>query len=157
MFFIIIGIFLILLGFLSNFFPILPGGILFSYISLVFLYLSERSDIGIPSLVFFGIITFILMILENVMPVMTAKSRGATKGGLIGAGIGAFLGIFIIPPIGIILGVLFGSIIGELISNQNLKKALDIGVWSFMGYFIAMILKIIFSGVILFYFIANLF
>ena len=152
----VIGVILILLGFFSNFFPILPGGVLFSYIALVLLYISNKAEYNLVFLIIFGIIALITMLLDNLIPAATAKSRGATKNGLLGAGIGAFIGIFIFPPFGIVLGIVLGSIIGEIISNQQFKKALEVGVWSFIGFLISTIMKIIITGVMTFYYFINL-
>lgn len=152
----IIGIILIILGFLSNFIPILPGGVLFSYAALLLLYFTDKAEYGIIFLIVFGIITLITMILDNVIPAVAAKSKGATKNGLIGAGIGTFVGIFIFPPFGIIIGILIGSIIGEIISRQEFNKALEVGVWSFIGFLISTLLKIIITGIMFFYYFINL-
>lgn len=152
----IIGVILVLLGFFSNFFPILPGGVLFSYAALVLLYISDKAEYGLIFLVVFGIITLITMLLDNLIPATTAKSKGATKNGLLGAGIGTFIGMFVFPPFGIIIGILVGSIIGEIISRQEFKKALEVGVWSFIGFLISTLLKIIITGVMTFYYFLNL-
>jgi len=155
-FLIILGVILTILGLLSNFFPILPGGVLFSYSALLLLYFTDKAEYGIIFLVIFGVITLITMILDSFIPAVTAKSRGATKNGLIGAGIGTFIGMFIFPPFGIIIGILVGSVVGEIISRQEFNKALEVGIWSFIGFLVSTLLKIVITGIMLFYFFINL-
>ncbi len=60
------------------------------------------------------------------------------------------------PPFGMIIGAFLGAFIGELSVGKQGHEALKAGWGVFMGVMFGMVLKLILSGVMTFYFIKAL-
>jgi len=155
-FFISIGIFCAALGVIGSVAPVLPGPIL-SYASLFFLYFAKDGAVSGWVLIFTGIITFLIFILGNFIPVAVVKVFGASKAGLLGCFVGAIIGIFIFPPFGVFVGALLGAILGEFYAFNNIKKAMGAGIGAVLGSIAVLLIQTIFSVSVLVYLIFKLF
>ena len=60
-----------------------------------------------------------MTVLDNVLPVLTARKWGAGKGGIWGSLIGMLAGMFLFPPFGAILGTFAGVVLGELLFGKK--------------------------------------
>jgi uncharacterized protein YqgC (DUF456 family) len=102
-------------------------------------------------------LTILLTILDYVVPVIGAKKYGASKLGLWGSIIGILIGLFFFPPLGMLIGAIVGALAGELIAGKEIKKALRAGWGVFVGNMLVIVLKLAFSGVILFFYAKEIF
>lgn len=148
---IILGIGLIILGFVGCLVPALPGPP-FAFLSLIILDLAETSIFSSKFLLTMGIITAGVYFLDYILPVFGAKMFKATKQGIWFSIIGMIIGMFFFPPFGMILGLLLGAIIGELIAGKAKLEAVKIGFVSFAFSLLAIIIKIILVSIMAFYF-----
>jgi len=101
--------------------------------------------------------TIVVTVLDYVVPAAGAKKFGASKFGFWGAVIGMLVGIIFFPPLGMIIGAFIGAIVGEMIVGKQTYDALKAGWGVFIGVMFGMLLKLIASGVMTFYFIKGLF
>lgn len=148
---------LIVLGIVGSILPAMPGP-LFSFIGLLFAYFALKTGtISSGALVAFGIVTFLLMISDYVIPILGAKISGASKKGQWGAIIGAILGILFFPPLGIFIGAMLGAIVVELFEGKKFSQALKAGIGVMAGSIVSMVLQFIFTIIVAIYFIAKLF
>lgn len=153
---IIIGAILITLGIIGSFMPALPGPV-FSYIGLVLLYFAKPGVITLRWLIIFGLTMVLITAVDYIAPVLGAKFSGATKTGLIGCIAGSIFGLFFLPPLGIFVGALAGAFVGEILAGKNATQALKAGIGTLLGSFMAILLQIVFSLVVMAYFIIKLF
>lgn len=142
-FFLILGLILIIVGFLGSFLPVIPGPPL-SWFGLLCLYFVK----GIPTDYWFlGIslfITIMISVLDYVIPAQGTKRFGGSKYGVWGTTIGLFVGIFTPVPLGFIVGPFVGALIGELIyDSSNIERALKAAVGSFIGFLAGTFIKIV--------------
>jgi hypothetical protein len=154
-FLIVSGIILLIVGLAGCILPALPGPPL-SYIALLLLHLTGSHQFSTKFLVVWLVITAIVVVLDYLVPVWGAKKFGAGKRGVWGSVIGLILGLFIFPPFGIIIGPFLGAVIGEMTAGKDKGPALKAGFGSFMGFMAGMLLKMVASGMMTWFFFKEL-
>lgn len=153
---VIAGSILIIIAFIGCIIPGLPGPP-FGFLSLILLRLADPTIFTSDFLMTMGAITVGAFLLDYVLPLLGAKMYNASKQGIWFSIIGMLIGIFFFPPFGMILGLLFGAIIGELISGKAKTEALRVGIASFVFSLLAIVIKIILTGVMSYYFVEAVF
>jgi uncharacterized protein YqgC (DUF456 family) len=152
-----LGLLISITGLIGCILPILPGPPL-SFIALLILwYVRNEQPFSEQTLWVLGALTVVVTILDYIVPSLGAKKYGASKLGVYLSFVGLVIGIFFIPPWGMILGGFLGAVIGELISGQNSDKAIVAGFGVFMGNLAGVVLKLIASAIMLFYYIYGMF
>lgn len=151
----IIGTVLVLVGIIGSIAPGVPGPPL-AYVALLILEWSKDSDVfSTEFLVVLGVITLVVTIVENLLPLAGARIYGASRQGMWGAVIGLVAGIFVFPPFGLIFGVLIGAVAGELLAGRNSRQAWRAGLATFAGNMASIFLKLALSFVIAYYFFTS--
>ena len=140
-FLLILGAFLIILGLIGCFLPVLPGPPL-AFAGMVVAHFGSGAPFSIGTLIIFGALTIIVSILEYVIQIIGTKFTGGTKYGNIGAAVGLIIGFFIYPIIGLILGPFLGALIGEIIGGKKFNQAFKIALGSFIGFLTGTFLKV---------------
>lgn len=154
---IIIGFIFIIVGLIGCVVPGVPGPP-FSFLALVLLSAAKRWEpFSLNFLIIMALVTIAVTALDYVVPAAGAKKFGASKYGFWGAVTGMLVGIIFFPPLGMIIGAFLGAIIGEMVVGKPSHEALKAGWGVFVGIMFGMIIKLIASGVMTFYFIKALF
>ena len=149
---IILGLLFAMVGLAGCILPVIPGPP-FSFLALIILsWAKDWEPFSSTFLIIMAGLTILLTILDYVVPVRGAKKYGASKLGLWGSIIGMLIGLFFFPPLGMFIGAIVGAFAGELIAGKEVKKALRAGWGIFVGNMLVIILKLTFSGVILFFY-----
>ena len=152
---IIIALVASIVGLVGVVVPVLPGTLL-SFVGLLCAYFVTGSTITMTQLVVCGIMSLIVILLDYLLPGYFTKAFGGTKAGITGATIGTFVGLLFGLP-GIILGPFFGAVIGEMVSsNQDIDKALTIGLGSLLSFLVGSGIKLI-VGLYMLYHIVKVF
>lgn len=142
-------------GVVGSVVPVLPGPAL-SFAGMVLAYFRGGDYISTRLLWIWGIITLTITVLDYILPGYFSKMFGGTKAGITGATIGVFAGLFM-GPIGIILGPFVGAVIGELLhERQNLERAITVGFGSLLSFLVGSGLKLITTGMMLYYIIKDI-
>ncbi len=149
---VIIGLFLLVIGFLGCVIPALPGPP-FGFLSLLLLKLAKPNILSSDFIITMAVITAIVYFLDYLLPIMGAKMYNASKLGIWGAIIGMIIGIFFFPPFGMIFGLLLGAITGELISGKPQAEAVKIGLISFLFSLLTIVIKVVLVAVMSYYFV----
>ncbi len=142
-------------GLIGCFFPGLPGPIL-SYLAVFLLHLSDYGMFSNSFLIQFALLTLIVTVLDYFLPIWGTKKFGGTKRGVWGAGIGLFLGMLFFPPFGIIIGPFIGALVGELTGGKEFISAIKSSFGSLLGFLAGTVLKLVITGLMLFYFVKEL-
>ncbi|MEG1615615.1 MAG: DUF456 domain-containing protein [Bacteroidales bacterium] len=145
-----------ILGMLGTFLPVVPGPPL-SYAGILLIYWRGLDNYSHTFLWVFGLLTLLVSILDYFAPVWLTNRFGGSKYATNGSLIGMVAGIFFFPPFGMIFGPFIGAFIGELMANKNTVKAFKIATVSFGAFLLSTGLKLILSGIMLFYIIASIF
>jgi hypothetical protein len=152
---IFLGIVMMIAGLLGCMLPVLPGPPL-SYIGILLLHFTEKHQFSSNFLIGWAAITIIVYLLDYLIPIWGTKRFGGSIRGIWGSIIGLLIGMFVFPPIGIIVGPFAGAVIGELSVGKQSKEAFRSGFGSFIGFLIGTLLKLIASGMMTWYFIAEM-
>ncbi len=152
---IFLGIVMMIAGLLGCMLPVLPGPPL-SYIGMLRLHFSEKYQFSSNFLIGWAVVTIIVYLLDYLIPIWGTKRFGGSKRGIWGSIIGLMIGMFVFPPIGIIVGPFAGAVIGELSDGKQSKEAFRSGLGTFIGFLIGTLLKLIASGMMAWYFIAEM-
>jgi len=153
---IVLGVISLIIGLIGC---VIPGiaGPPFSFLALILLSAAKNWEpFGPEFLVLMAVLTVVVTALDYIVPAAGAKKFGASKAGFWGAVIGLLAGLIWFPPFGMILGAFLGAILGELTVGKEGHEALKAGWGVFMGVMFGMILKLILSGIMTFYFIKAL-
>ncbi|HKK45335.1 MAG TPA: DUF456 domain-containing protein [Balneolaceae bacterium] len=138
---IILGVILIISGFIGSFLPLIPGPPL-SFLGLLTLQLTKHPPFSFGFLVFWAAAALLLLVLDNLIPAYGTKKSGGSPWGIGGSMLGLAIGIFF-PPFGFIIGPLTGAFIGELLAGKNSQRAFKSALGSFLGFLTSTLLKII--------------
>ena len=149
---IIIGSILTLAGLIGCIIPGLPGPPL-SYLAVFLLQFSSEKPYTWKFIIIWALITIAITLLDYIIPVLGTKKFGGSQRGMYGSVVGLLLGLFFFPPFGILIGPFLGAFIGELTAGKTTPNALKAGLGSFIGFLTGTALKLVVSGMLLYYFI----
>lgn len=140
-------------GIVGSVLPVLPGPPL-SWLGLLLLKFvpTVSHRISWTVIIVVALITIIVEILDNILPIWSTKRVGGNNKVVWGSGIG-FVAGFWFSPLGIILGPFVGALVGGLISGTHIKPALKHASGAFIGFLAGIVLKFINLGVIVYYFV----
>ena len=154
---IVLGLILSVTGLIGCVLPVVPGPPL-CFIALLVLSLARNWTPFSPTfLIIMGVLTALIFTLDYIIPILGAKRYGASAYGLWGSIIGLFIGLFFFPPFGLFLGTLIGAMAGELFAGKKGDDALRAGLGVFVGNIFAVGLKLSICGVMLFFYLKNMF
>jgi len=152
--FLILAIFMMIIGIIGCLVPVLPGPPI-SFLGLILLHASRFGNFSLTTIVIFLVVSIVVTILDYIVPVWGTKRFGGSKYGMRGAAVGLIIGLFL-GPVGIIIGPLIGAIVGELIFKDDIRYAFKAGFGSLLGFLTGIGLKLATSFVITFYFVKEL-
>lgn len=149
----IIALIAAIFGIVGSIVPGLPGPPV-SWIGLLLLYIDGKGGddpMSLAFLIIWLIVTIVVTIIDYVFPVWMTKVTGGHKAASYGAIIGLIAGIFL-TPIGMIFGSLLGAFIGELmVTDKGIWAAFKAGLGAFLGFILGTGIKLVTSGVMLYY------
>lgn len=154
-FLIITGIIFIITGIAGCVLPVLPGPPI-SYAGLLLLHFTEKYEFTGKFLLIWAVITVVVTLIDYWIPVWGAKKFGASRPGVWGSIIGLVAGLIFFPPFGIIIGPFAGAVLGELLAGKQSGAALKAGFGSFAGFISGVLLKLMASGMMTWYFFKTL-
>jgi len=149
-----LSVVLMLIGIAGCVLPVLPGPVL-CFAGLLVAQLTDWVNPTTSTLIILGVITVVVQILDNIVPMWGTKKLGGTKAGLWGSGIGLAIAVIILPLLGIvlgpfglfgvILGPLVGAYVGEKVGGTSNDVAVKAALGSFVGFLAGTFLKILIS------------
>lgn len=147
---------LLLVGAVGTVAPILPGPPLSwgGLLALKFIP-STQDDISWTAIIVLGVLTVVVTIIDNILPVWGTKKMGGNKQVVWGATIGLLIGFFL-GPWGIIFGPFVGAFAGGLLSGTQFIYAVKQATGAFVGYIAGLVLKLVTVGLLIFFFVRTL-
>jgi hypothetical protein len=154
---IILGLILAVSGLVGCILPIIPGPPL-SFIALIILsYAKNWEPFSATFLIIMGGLTVLVAILDYVIPAAGAKKYGASKFSVFCSIIGMMIGLFAFPPFGLFIGGFVGAVGGELYVGKAGEDALRAGLGVFVGNLVSIGLKMGLCGVMLLFYVKEMF
>lgn len=144
-----LALLLLLLGLLGAVHPVLPGMPLMFGGLLLLAYAQDFQVIGATALWVLGIVLALAAAGDYVAGLLGAKFSGASKEALWAALAGGFIGLFFSLP-GMILGPLIGAAAGEFWARRSLLAAGKVGLGTFVGFLLGVVVKLGCALVVLF-------
>jgi uncharacterized protein YqgC (DUF456 family) len=150
---IVLAVLLLIAGAVGSVAPVIPG-VPLSWGGLLLLKFipSTQDDVSWTAIVLLGILTVVITVLDNILPVWGTKKMGGNKKVVWGATIGLLFGFFL-GPWGIIFGPFVGAFAGGLLSGTKFLHAAKHATGAFLGYITGLVLKLITVGLIIFFFV----
>lgn len=150
---IIFAVLLLVVGAIGTVAPVIPG-VPLSWGGLLLLKFlpSTQDEISWTAIILLGILTVVITLLDNILPVWGTKKMGGDKKVVWGATLGLLVGFFL-GPWGIILGPFVGALAGGILSRTKFFNAVKHATGAFLGYITGLVLKLITVGLILFFFL----
>lgn len=149
-----------LAGIIGSVLPVVPGPPV-SWLGLLCAYFAGGTNGAGETmstaflLIWLGIVT-VAAALDYIIPIYFTRLAGGTKAASWGTVIGLIVGI-IWPPVGMIAGAFFGAFIAELVwAGKNPGTALKSAAGSFAGFIAGTGMKLIVTGVMMYYIIVYL-
>ena len=148
-------------GIVGSVLPALPGPPV-SWVGLMILYFwgNGTNSSGDPMsltflLVWLGI-TVAVTVIDYIVPAWFTKLTGGSMAAGRGAMAGMLVGMFV-PPVGILLGTLLGAFLAELLfAEKNGWESAKSAIGAFMGFLCGTGVKLIASGMMMYYIIVYL-
>jgi uncharacterized protein YqgC (DUF456 family) len=137
----LLALIFMLVGLVGTVAPILPGVPLIWVVTLIYAALTKFSVITQKTVIIFGLLALLTIILDYISQVIGARKFGASKWGVTGAFLGLFA-VFFMGPAGLILGPLLGAVALELLAGKKKDQALRSGMGAFVGFLAGSIIKI---------------
>jgi hypothetical protein len=119
---------LVLLGLVGGFLPVLPGPPL-TFVGLLLLALVRHfaSPLTATLVIFMGMSTMAVLILDQVIPLLGARRYGASKWGIWGSIAGMVIGCFF-SPFAVLFGAFLGAVVAEWLVHRQKSRALRAGL-----------------------------
>ena len=150
-----------IIGIAGSILPGLPGPPV-SWAGLLILYIwgSGTNGAGEPIstsfLLIWLAITVVVCVIDYVVPAYFTRVTGGSKVAGRGAIVGLIVGM-LVPPVGIILGTLAGAFLAEfIVSRKSGSQSTKSAVGALLGFFFGTGIKLIASGLMMYYIIVYL-
>src|SRR5687768_7707330 len=137
-FWLVLGLVLMLVGLAGCILPFLPGPPL-CYLALLIQQLQSTPPYTTKFLLIWAGITLVITGLDYVIPLFGTKKFGGTKYGMWGCVVGLIVGLWL-GPFGIIFGPFVGAFLGEMIGNAKSEHAFRAAIGSFVGFLMGTLL-----------------
>ena len=148
-----------LLGIIGSIVPGLPGPPV-SWVGLLLLFIGKSDGwhpVTATALLVWLAVTALVTVLDYVVPARFTRMTGGSKAASRGALLGLFVGM-LLPPIGMILGSLAGAFLAELLAaDKSVGESVKASLGAFMGFIFGTGMKLIASGIMMYYIIAGIF
>ncbi|MFW6293421.1 MAG: DUF456 domain-containing protein [Spirochaetota bacterium] len=149
---VVLGSVFLVVGVIGCIVPALPGPLL-AYLALILISIPGAwAVLPVWVLVALGVLAVATMILDNVLPALSSKKAGASRAGIWGSIVGMIVGSFF-TPIGTIIGAFVGALAGEIVFNPANREPLKAAAGVFRGTVLAIMLKLVATGIIGWYFV----
>lgn len=153
---ILLGIILLVAGFVGCILPVLPGPPI-AFLALFCASIHESWEAyGPVEWVVLSALVVVVTVLDFLVPVAGARKYGAGRTAIWLSVVGMLVGLFLFPPFGMLLGAFLGAFLGELLDGKGSTEALRPAWGVFVGTVVGTGLKLAVCAVIAYYFVSAL-
>ena len=133
---------LILVGLAGTVLPALPGTAFVLGGVVLAAWIDDFTRVGAVTVSIVAVLAVIAWVLDYVDGLLGAKKAGASREAILGAAIGTVVGLFM-GLVGVLFMPLVGAAVGEYIARRDERKAMHVGVATWLGIMAGMIAKVV--------------
>ena len=137
----IVAIALIVTGIAGTVLPVLPGTALVFAGMLLGAWIDGFTRVSGLTLVLLGLLALLAWGVDYVAGVLGARRAGASRQALIGAAVGTAAGL-LLGIVGVLFLPLAGAALGEWLAQRDERRALRVGVATWIGLLLGMAAKV---------------
>jgi len=145
---------LLLAGLAGSVLPVLPGPPL-GYAALVLMHFSTGFKFSTTFLLLWLAVIVIIQLLDYVLSVWGTKKFGGSRAGVWGSVLGLLVGLSF-GPLGIVFGPFAGALLAEMLNKRPFGESMRAAMGSLVGFLLGTTLKLVASGLMIFYFVEKL-
>ena len=136
-----LALILILVGLAGVILPALPGLPLVFVGMVLAAWAGDFERIGWVAITVLGLMTALSVAVDFFATLVGAKRVGASGKALLGAAVGTFAGMFF-GFIGLFVGPFVGALLGELWHSREMGQATKVGLGTWLGIVLGVVLKL---------------
>lgn len=146
---------LIVAGVVGTVLPALPGTLFVLAGIVLGAWIDDFQRVGIGVVVTVTVLAVLAWVLDYVAALLGAKRAGASRQAVIGAALGTVAGVFT-GFIGLLFMPLAGAALGEYLARSDHRRAVSVGVATWLGIIVGLIAKVVLAFVMIGIFVAAL-
>lgn len=120
----------------------IPGTLLMWAAALIYVLVNGMAAIGWPVFILITLIALVSGTADLWMPLLGAKTVGASGRGLVYGTIGAIIGTFIAPLLGTLIGYAGGILLGQYQKSRDWQEALKASMGGLAGWGLATVVQV---------------
>jgi len=142
-----VAILFMVIGLIGVIVPVLPGTVLIWLVVVVYALFAGIESMGWGAFAILNLIGMVAGTADLWLPLLGAKTTGASKRSMFLGVIGMIIGTMIMPLVGTVVGYGLGILLGEYHKVRDVNKAIHVALGGMAGWGIATIIQ--FSGGVL--------
>lgn len=146
---------LIVLGLAGTVLPMLPGTLLVWGGIVLGAWIDDFARVGTTTVVVVSVLAVLAWGLDYVAGLLGAQKAGASKQALVGAAVGTVVGLFM-GLVGVLFMPLVGAAIGEYMAQRDQRRAVKVGVATWIGIMAGLIAKVVLAFIMVGIFVVAL-
>ncbi|MEO7850986.1 MAG: DUF456 domain-containing protein [Rubrivivax sp.] len=146
---------LIVIGVAGTVLPALPGTVFVLAGIVLGAWIDDFTRVGWPVVSVAIVLTVIALVLDYVAGLLGARRAGASRQAVIGAAVGTVVGLFM-GIVGVLFMPLVGAAAGEYLALRDQRRALHVGVSTWLGIMVGLIAKVVIAFVMIGMFVVAL-
>ncbi|GAP35627.1 DUF456 domain-containing protein [Piscinibacter sakaiensis] len=146
---------LILTGLAGTVLPALPGTALVLAGIVLGAWIDDFQRVGGGMLAVIAAIAVLAWVLDYAAGLLGARHAGASRQAVLGAALGTVAGLFM-GLVGVLFMPLVGAAVGEYLARRDERRALHVGVATWLGVMLGMLAKVVLAFVMIGLFVVAL-
>jgi uncharacterized protein YqgC (DUF456 family) len=146
---------LIVLGLAGTVLPALPGTAFVLAGIVLAAWIDDFTRVGPVTLSIFAVLAVVAWVLDYVAGLLGAQEAGASRQALVGAAVGTVAGLFM-GLVGVLFMPLVGAAVGEYLARRDERRAVHVGVATWLGLMAGLIAKVVIAFVMVGLFVVAL-
>jgi uncharacterized protein YqgC (DUF456 family) len=138
----VLAVLLILVGIAGTVLPALPGTAFVLGGIVLAAWIDDFTRVGAATVAIVAVLAVIAWVLDYVAGLLGARKAGASREAILGAGIGTVAGL-LMGLVGVLFMPLVGAAVGEYIARRDERKAVHVGVATWLGIMAGMVAKVV--------------
>ena len=138
----VLAVLLILVGIAGTVLPALPGTAFVLGGIVLAAWIDDFTRVGAATVAIVAVLAVIAWVLDYVAGLLGARKAGASREAILGAAIGTVAGL-LMGLVGVLFMPLVGAAVGEYIARRDERKAVHVGVATWLGIMAGMVAKVV--------------